>query len=182
MMRAFSLPVVGVLAGCLFSVTGSIAAGDKIVSAGPDGPYYVVPAASLVGAPTFGHGEEINVRFDGPFVLTGTFHTQGDADNRLTFLKPDDAVAARLPRWKESGRPTEIWFENAEAAIKAVLPPDRLAALNGGKIAAVDLHVTLDVDRYTVTIECDTANYAVRFLSVHKPGAVAQTVEPAEGC
>ena len=160
----------------------AIAAADKIVKA-PDGTEFVVPAASAVGAPVFRTGEQMfNVRFAGQFVLTGVLHVEGNAENRMTWLKPDAAIAARLPRWKESRVPTEIWFDNADAVIKAVLSPTELAGLNGGKVASVSRRVELEVDNFTITIECDAASSSVRFLKVHKPAIVARAAALEEGC
>lgn len=151
-------------------------AADKIVK-GAGGVEYVIPAGSLVGAGHFAGGADtdISATFDGKFVISGTFHVGGDG---IVFLKPDKAVAAHLPHWKESGPPTQIWFENADAAERAIVPK-----AGGNSVAAhADRHVTLDVDHFTIHIECDTANYTVRFLSVHAPGPVAQEVEEEEGC
>lgn len=160
----------------------AIAAADRIIKA-PDGTEFVVPATSAVGAPTFRTGEQIfNVRFGGQFVLTGVLHVQGDKDNRMTWLTPDRAVAARLPRWKESTVPTEIWFDNADAVIKAVLLPAEVAGLNGGKVSGVSRRVELDVDNFTISIECDAATSSVHFLRVHQPAVMAQNRALEEGC
>jgi len=159
----------------LAPIDASPAAGDKVVRS-PGGIEYVVPAGSPVGKATFATGDDISATFAGKFVLSGTFHAGADG---IAFLKPDAGVAAHLPRWKESGAPREIWFENGEAAVHAIMPRGG----GGNSIAsAADRHVVLDVDRYTIHIECDTASYYVRFLSVHQPGAVAQEIEQEGGC
>lgn len=159
------------------------AGADKIVTS-PGGIEVVMPAASLVTAPIWPKaGDSFHARFSGQFVLTGTLHYDGDADNRLVFLRPDSGIAARLPRWKESATPREIWFENGEDVVRAVFGAQAAAPSgNGNRINAGNKHVSLDVDRYTIAIECDTANYTVHFLRVHTPGAVAQGVEQSEGC
>ena len=83
-----------------------------------------------------------------------------------------------------SGKPSEIWFVNSSAVLSAALPADTLAALKERRLDVANTHVVLNVDRYTVAIECDTARYYVRFVSLHKPGAarVAENVTPPEGC
>lgn len=166
----------------LLAVPAIAATADKLIKSS-DGTEFVVPAASPVGAATFRTGEQtFNVRFAGQFVLTGVLHVQGDTENRMTWFNPDRALAGRLPRWKESPAPGEIWFDNADAVIKAVLTPAELASLNGGKIGVVSRRVELDVDNFSISIECDTATTSVRFLKVHKPAVVAQNHDLEEGC
>lgn len=157
-------------------------AADKIVT-GPDGVQYVVPAGSTVGAPTYGRGEDVTVTFAGSLVLTGTLHVEGDPTAPYVFLKPDRDVAARLPRYKESGAPTEIGFENSDAVLAAVMPAATRAAMKAGRLDTWNKHVSLDVDRFNINIECDVATYQVRFLKIHAPDtAVAQRVVTEEGC
>jgi hypothetical protein len=164
----------------LAPMTASSAGADKIITHA--GTEYVVPANSPVRKPTFGTGDDITARFDGKFALSGILHFEGFPDAPMVFLKPDANIAARLPRWKVTGRPSAIWFVNSSAVVSAALPADTLADLKAHRISVANQHVVLDVDRYTVAIECDTANYYVRFVSVHTPGVVAQNVEQEEGC
>ena len=171
-----------IAAAAMFAATAAFAA-DTLVRAPGGEPVYVVPAGAPVTKPVFARGEDISVTFAGKFVLAGIFHSEA---NGIAYLVPDRSVAVRLPRWQNSGPPHQIWFENAAMAIRALAPAHTAPATGSGgnSIAAnADRHVELDVDRYTINIECDTASYYVRFLSVHTPArTVASDIEEEEGC
>ena len=147
----------------------------------------VIPADSPV---TFAsRGKHSGVNFDGRFVLSGTYY-YGDAEFNdgpevmleLTFI-PDPAMAARLPYFKERGRPHAIFLTNGEALAKAVIPGATLAALNKKGAPYATGKVSILVDKFTTQIECDAPEYTARFISVYKPAVlVALAKSPDTGC
>ena len=125
-------------------------------------------------------------------MLTGTFHYGYESNNPeddtayttpSLSLVPDAAIASTLPYWKDRDHVSEIRFSNEAAFVKAAILASNLAALKARRIKSVSGRISVLVDNYQATLECDAATYTVRFLSIQTPGAmrVARNIlEPTE--
>jgi hypothetical protein len=54
-----------------------------------------------------------------------------------------------------------------------VVTPDERAAIFAGKVDSIRQHVSIVVDDFKASIECDSASYDARFISLAKPPTVA---------
>jgi hypothetical protein len=132
------------------------------------------------------HGPAV---FDGKFVLTGTYY-YGDAEFNdgpevmleLTFI-PDPAMAARLPYFKQRGRPHAVFLTNGAAFANAVISKTTLAALTKKGAPRATGRVSIWVDKFKAEVVCDAPEFNARFVSVYKPAVlVALAKAPEIGC
>ena len=161
----------------IFAALAIPALGASTVETG--GYDWVIPDGSVVGQPA---ENAYGITCPGEFVLSGNLHVTGAGDNPVVYLTPDVAVAAHLPRWKNTYRIAQLWFENADALLAAAIPAPMMADYRAHKVRSVDRHVVLDVDRFTVAIDCDGATNTVHFLRMHKPALVAQNEDAEDAC
>ena len=132
------------------------------------------------------HGPAV---FDGKFVLTGTYY-YGDAEFNdgpevmleLTFI-PDPASAARLPYFKQRGRPNAVFLTNGAAFANSVIPRATLATLNQKGAPRATGRVSIWVDRFQAGVVCDAPEFNARFVSVYRPAVlIALAKAPAISC
>ena len=147
----------------------------------PDGygEALIVPAASPVAF--VGFDKELVARFRGRFVLTGTFVYGCDIECEPPLAKndvrgsivPDPEVAASLPHWKVRATDIRIILNGGERLAAQVLTPGERAAIFAGKADSVRKHVSIVVDNFNTTIECDSPTFSADFVSLAKPAKLA---------
>jgi hypothetical protein len=131
--------------------------------------------------------------FTGQFVLTGTYRygylTKNPADDATygeldLYFVPDRKFAATLPYWRRRGKVSEVHFKNDKAFVKAVISNDVVMKLRRKKIFSTSGRASIWVENYQAWLECDSPNYAVRFISLHNPQAVrlSQNVVAEDRC
>ena len=132
------------------------------------------------------HGPAV---FDGKFVLTGTYY-YGDAEYNdgpevmleLTFI-PDPSSAARLPYFKQRGRPNAVFLTNGAAFANAVISKTTLAALTKKGAPRATGRVSIWVDKFKAEVVCDAPEFNARFVSVYRRAVlVALAKTPEIGC
>ena len=139
----------------------------------------IVPAASPVRFVRF--DESRVAHFQGQFVLTGTFIYGCDIECESPVSKdevhgsivPDPDTAARLPHWKNRSDDMRISLTGDDRLAAQVISPSEQAAVLAGKVDNIRKHVSIVVDDFNATIECDSASYGANFVSLATPAKVA---------
>ena len=140
----------------------------------------VVPAGSPIHF--IRYDKERVARFRGRLVVTGTFIYgcdiecepplgKGDVNGSIV---PDPEVAARLPHWKLHDNDMRIFLDGGDRLAAQVISRSERAAILAGKVDNVRKHVSIVVDDFNATLECDSAAYGARFVSLAKPPKVAK--------
>ena len=143
----------------------------------PGGISYAVPKG---GPLRFKNFDAAGAHFAGRIRLSGTYyygHSGGDPSAELVdepdlYFRPDDATRALLPFWYERGAVDEIYFENPDAFLGAVLTAGEIARVKQRKVHSVTGSLAIWVDNYYASAECDHPEYTVRFLKVDQPPAL----------
>ncbi|HTQ36718.1 MAG TPA: hypothetical protein VMH77_06755 [Steroidobacteraceae bacterium] len=137
----------------------------------------LVPAGSPVRFDAQQEHDEL--RFSGRFVLSGTYYYgDGEFNDGPDFrpevmFVPDPDIAARLPYFQVRGHADAIYIENGREFARAVIPAGTLARASRKGAPHATGRVSVWVDGFAASIQCDTPNYAAHFVSVYKPGQVA---------
>jgi hypothetical protein len=132
-------------------------------------------------------GDESAAEFDGAIELSGTWYYGGipddpDSGTALEFV-PDSASLARLPRYKEHGRPGYVFITNPGDFIRAALSPADQAKANKTSAKYLSGKTDIWVDKFEAGVECDAPFFNAHFLRVAKPPMrVALRDMPDEGC
>lgn len=154
-----------------------------------EGEALVIPARSPIRFEGFGKYDV--ARFTGRFVLTGTFiygceiecEPPLKTDEISARIIPDAASAATLPRWKIRNGDMRIYLVRGERLANAIVTRREKAALLAGKVEDVRRQVAIVVDDYRAGIECDSASYTARYISLARPAQLASAkVEGDFGC
>ena len=128
--------------------------------------------------------DAITVHFSGSVTLSGTYYSGNNvyddaSSDKAVYFKPDRASMARLPYFHVHGRPDDIFVMNPIAFARAVVlhgtVPRKSAPYATGQ-------VTIVVDRFEASIECDAPSFSARFVSVVKPAPVRMAAMPDTGC
>jgi hypothetical protein len=122
---------------------------------------------------------EVDAHFTGEFVLTGSYRFgcdyECDAPLRLEDLtlvvRPDRALAGRLPRWTSYKAGIEVTIFDASPFVEAVITPKQKALLLAGKLDHVSGRTGIRVKALTLSIECDSPSYTARFVGLAAPPA-----------
>ena len=162
-----------------------------LVAAGPVGTPTEIPWAPdsdealivPVDSPVrFARYDESRVaHFRGRFVLTGTFVYGCDIECETPLAKedlygsliPDSEIAARLPHWKMHNSDMRIFLTGADRLAAQVVTSKERAALFAGKVDNIRKRVSIVVDDFNATLECDGASYGANFVSLAKPPKLA---------
>jgi hypothetical protein len=154
-----------------------------------EGEALVVPANSPVRFSGFGKYDV--ARFRGRFVLTGTFvygceiecEPPLQSDEVFVRIVPDAASAAILPRWMIRNGDMRIYLVGGDRLANAIVTRSEKAALLAGKVGDVRRQVAIVVDDYRAGIECDSASYTARYVSLARPAQLASAkMEGDFGC
>lgn len=173
----------------LLTRIGAVPLAALIVSAAPAPQYIpldnygealVIPDGSPTRLVRF-NKQQAEARFHGRFVLTGMFVYGCDIECDPPLVKndvhgsiiPDPDVASRLPHWKIRNNDIRILLTGDDRLAAQVLTADERAALLAGKVDSVRKHVSIVVDDFSASIECDSASYTARFISLTKPPKTA---------
>jgi len=141
---------------------------------------YLIPKNSPV---RYDHvGKYDVVSFKGQFVLTGTYQygylNADQPESEITYDQldlwfiPDKKIAKLLPYWKQARPVQEMRFRNQAAFIKAVIPADAQLQLKQKKRLSVTGRISVLVNNYRASIECDSPTYSVNFISIYEPKTV----------
>lgn len=169
-----------------FSVAhaGSPAPDPKLdlVESADQGIVYAVPKASPLRLKKVDHdGAHFagSLRIAGSYVYGHNFDASDDAESErgaepeLYFI-PDDAARALLPYWHERGPVRGLYFSNRDAFVRAALAAPLIARVKQRKVKSVTGRLTIWIDSYIATGECDTPIYTARFLKIERtPDIVA---------
>ncbi len=129
-------------------------------------------------------------QFDGRFVLTGEFalnmtdNCEGAGEDCLALdIKPDLAIASRLPHWKDDAGEIWIGITGEKQLVQTIASPRQRAALVAGKIPHVTGRVSIVVDDFSAGGDCDSHWYTARFVKLAQPPKLALTdASGAVGC
>lgn len=137
-----------------------------------EGEALIIPAESslkFAGWDKYGYA-----KFKGSFIVTGTF-TYGcavdcegpveDAYIRLD-LVPDKAIAARLPHWKLRDNDRMLVISHERNLAHVIATRKQYADIRSGRIQYLQGRVSIVVDDFRTGIECDSANFQARFVSI----------------
>jgi len=155
-----------------------------------NGLTYAIPKGSPAAFAK--RGDYTTAFFDGQFRLSGKYFYSRlpsisnedieDPGIRLYFI-PDRKTRMKLPYWVQRGHVKEIWFTNNADFIHDVIPPSVITSIGtSGRVASG--RVTIVVDSYQASVECDTPSYAVRYIAVNalQSTHITQAGELPDGC
>ena len=176
----------------LAGVSAAAAAGPaepQVVLIYPDDPNssaMIIPAGTALRVASLPNDGMTKATFSGRLTLTGAYELKGYGDDAYVTLWPDSKSQAALPYWRDwwEGAPTEIYLDNGWAFAQTVVGKNQLRKLKADDQHAVRGKITIIVDQYETSIECDHATYSARFVSV--VGSTIQLAanqpEEQEGC
>jgi hypothetical protein len=120
-----------------------------------------------------GWGKDGAARFNGRFVLTGTFShgcafdcgETPEQDYYQLEIEPDAFIAAKLPHWENSGDAT-ILIVREKRLLESIVSPAQRAALHAGKIPYVTGRTAIVVDNLETGLSCDAPYVLARFVAL----------------
>ena len=160
------------------------------------GEALIIPAASPVKFLRWekSGGEYVGARFSGRFVLTGQF-TWGcewdcndgspitEADNFALRVVPDSDLAARLPHWKVHNQDIAIFVARSTRFTHSITTAQQRADLASGKLPDVHGRISIVVDHFETSLDCDSANFGADFVAIATPRKFAKVdVNGNYGC
>lgn len=171
---------------CLPLLTASVAAQAgsaraKLIMNEQQGIVYALPTQSPF---RLEKKADDGVQFSGRAVISGkyVYGRNNPADEvgianpkpDLYFM-PDDQSRLLLPYLQERGTVAGFYFRNADAFLKEVVAPDLAAKVRAEKIRSITGEVTIVIENFYATIECDSAMYSASFVrAVTDPHVMAQ--------
>ncbi len=120
-----------------------------------------------------------SIRIAGSYIYGYNADASDDAEYERTaepdlYFIPDDAARALLPYWCERGPVRGLYFSNRDAFVRAAIASPLAAQVKSRKIKSVTGLLTIWIDAYVATGECDTPIYTARFLKIERaPDVVA---------
>jgi hypothetical protein len=147
----------------------------------PDTEGIVIPTGSPLHLASFSR-DEISVKFNGRFELSGTYEIEASDEDPFVTIWPDQKSKDRLPYWHDRGGPDELYISNGWAFAEAVASKEELAKFKAGRQPLIRGQVTMIADEYETGIECDAANFSARFVSVVMNVEMAAAPVTEEGC
>lgn len=131
----------------------------------------------------------IGAIFKGQVTLTGTYFYGDNAYNDDSgtvdlslYFKPDAATVARLPHLERRGKAVDVFITGAAPFAKALLSEAQLVALRKKGALYATGTVSIVVDDFQASVDCDAASFTARFVSLAKPGAIAMAALPDTSC
>jgi len=143
----------------------------------------IIPGGSPLTFKSFDK-DAITAHFAGQIQLSGTYYYgnlvyQDASNDKAAYFRPDAASMARLPYFKEHGRPDDIFLSNPAAFERAVVPSGTKMRKSAPYATG---HITIIVDQFEASIECDAPNFSARFVSIVTPAPVRMAAMPDTGC
>ena len=168
-------------------VVAQVAAAPQFISLYPDAdPTYtegiVIPAGSPVQLVAFPRDWGSTAEFRGQFTLTGTYEIEGHGEDAVATFRPDRGSKDQLPYWHDRGGPDEIYILNSWEFAQSVASKEQLVKLEASDPPIIRGQATIVADDYVATIECDSANFTARFVSVVNAVELASLPPADEGC
>lgn len=162
-----------------------------LVSASPSGKFFalpddpnegiIVPPDSPVRFQNF--DQYGRAHFTGKFVLTGAFTYRCNycepgtkvTENDLEFsIVPDRILLSRLPHWKQHDNDMMVEILRAKRFTHLVTAAADRRALLSGKRDEVTGRIAVVVDDFQAGLDCDSANFSAKFVSIAKPVRIAE--------
>lgn len=147
----------------------------------------IVPATAPLRYRSTGAFDVIS--FSGRFVLTGVFHygCEYDCDEPdrefSLYIVPDTAQQSRLPHWSKRSGKVRVYIIGDEPLIRAAISRrPEMAQLRAGRLDEITGRMSIIVDNYTASIECDAPSYVATFVALAKPLQVAALPADDHGC
>lgn len=154
-------------------IAGAAQPSDTVIKV-TDEISYVIPRGSPVRYERT--GEFYTVEYKGNFPLTGHYSygyvTDNPADDatygelQLLFTV-SPASAARLPYWQRDRPVREIYIRNPDRFVQIVVGPYNLEKLRRREIKQINGVITIVVDKFETSIDCDHQTSSAEFVSVH---------------
>ena len=142
----------------------------------------VVPAGSPLQLAST-HETDILARFSGRFTLSGDYRVEGSGEDLSLTFWPDQESRDRLPHWQDREVPEEMYIDNSDAFIRAVVAREELARLNARSVQSLTGRVTIIADNYETSISCDATGASARFVSVvERPLDIAGVEKEVDQC
>jgi hypothetical protein len=149
----------------------------------PDDPHegIIVPPDSPVQFRNF--DQYGRAHFTGKFVLTGTFTYRCNycepgakvtEDDLELSIVPDPTLLSRLPHWRQHDNDTMVDILQAKRFTHDFTAAADRRALISGKRDEVTGRIAIVVDDFQTGIDCDSANFSAKFVSIAKPVRIAQ--------
>ena len=163
--------------------------GPRTVPHPGGGPALIIPAASPVRFRGFDKNGV--ARFDGQFLLSGTFTLNCDMceqpateDDVVLYVVPDQQFAQRMPHWQGRGDRMAIEISNIERLKHSIATSRQVAGVASGKIRELHGRISIVADHYVADLGCDNSPYyAARFVKLPRPAKLAQLkVDGDFGC
>jgi hypothetical protein len=146
----------------------------------------IVPQATLVQYRSTGSTDDIH--FSGRFVLSGEFHYGCDSDcgepdqDYFLYIVPSAAEQLRLPHWSERSGILRVYIIGNERVLRDVIPRREMDLLRAGKVKEVAGRISIVVENYVATIECDAPSYFATFVALERPAEIAALPAGDRGC
>ncbi len=164
----------------------------KITVADEGGPItYIIPADGPTGhwkAAKYG-----SLEYAGRIMVSGKYEygwatfDPKDEDNYgqkfLSFILDKPSIT-KLPYWSRDGQVAdELLINNPDEFAKAVIPKDQLTRLEARKIKTIHGTVTIWVEKFQTTVECDHQHHYADFSSVvNQTYLASQQFSDGNGC
>ena len=183
-----TLILIAAALSCLGSSALAQSAKPRVIymhpaDATPESEALLIPAASTMHMVSAARDGISGAVFRGGFTVSGNYLIEGQGEETSVIFWPDKKSRAVLPYWRHRGGPEELYITNGWAFAQAVVPRDRLQKLQAQTLTAVRGRVTMRADDYETSIECDTASFSARFVSIVKPPmTLAAKFESSESC
>jgi len=154
-------------------------AGQVIPFPDVEGEALIVPADSPV---KFTHFDKYGVaHFTGRFVLTGTYFIEGceqdcpgfDENDLDVDVFPDPELEAHLPHWKVHNNDISMSIRPERKLLGLITNSQQRAALTNGKANDIRGHISIVVEDFETSLECDSANFSARYVGLFKAPKIA---------
>lgn len=116
--------------------------------------------------------------FDGRIQITGTLvydcNIECPPEHKnegqvYALIIPDRAVATTLPHWDHFKGAMAIYLTGDAPLVERVLSHKERAAVLAGRSPGVRRRVSIVVDQFKASIECESAVYSARFVAIAEP-------------
>ena len=178
-MRILALVIFWGFVSLAYAKSADAVADVDLVTATQGGIVYAVPKGSPL---RLSHIDENGTHFSGSVRISGHYlYGQLEAlpaeesDFKTLYFVPDEASKALLPYWNERGPVRALYFSNSDEFLSKVVDASLAQEVKSNTRKSLTGEVTIWIDEYVATAECDSAVYTARFVKVDQPDTVAQS-------
>lgn len=138
--------------------------------------------------------QESTAVFKGKEILRGRLFFEFDTDGKapadginFATLVPDAATASKLPYVVSGfypGKIKKIFIANRSAALTMLIGEKEANRLSNGKKPIISFDVEIKINKFIVSIECDSREYVVDAVSITRPNIQLAGIVDADhfGC